>query len=108
MSTFNKENLGEYGKCQNSVLPSSIEGSFSRLTTMSSYRSRRTSDVCMFQSNKYFDEMNTYLSPLAIDWSIENQIIIKFKKQIISFEYSEMRVVQPLDTIEGQQYVDPI
>ena len=61
-----------------------------------------------FEVINIFDETNTYLSPLAINRSIENQIIIKFKKKIMSSEYSEMRVVQPLDTIEEQKYVEPV
>ena len=34
--------------------------------------------------------------------------IIKFKKRILSFEDYEIRVVTPIDTLEGHIYVKPI
>ena len=39
---------------------------------------------------------------------IDNQTIINFKRRILSFEYSEIRVLAPNDPLEGQRYVDPI
>ena len=39
---------------------------------------------------------------------IDNQTIIKFKKMILSFEDSEIRVGVPIDPIEGQRYVEPM
>ena len=39
------------------------------------------------------DDTNPYPMLLGIDWAINNQIIIKFKKRIMSFEDSKMRVV---------------
>ena len=52
--------------------------------------------------------MNPYPALLGIDWAIDNQTIINFKKRIISFKYKEMRVVSPIDPLEGQRYVEPI
>ena len=54
------------------------------------------------------DDTNPYRVPLEIDWAIDNQTIINFKKRILSFKYSEMRVVAPIDPLEGQQYVEPV
>ena len=51
---------------------------------------------------------NTYPTLLGIDWTIDNQTIINFKKRILSFEDDEMRVVSPIDPLEGQRYVEPI
>ena len=34
--------------------------------------------------------------------------IINFKKRILSFEDNVMRVVSPIDRLEGQRYVEPI
>ena len=45
---------------------------------------------------------------LGIDWAIDNQTIINFKKTILSFEDEEMRVVSPIDPFEGKIYVEPV
>ena len=39
---------------------------------------------------------------------IDNQTIINFKKIILTFEDSELRVVMPIDSPEGQRYVEPV
>ena len=44
---------------------------------------------------------NPYSALLGIDWAIDNQTIIKFKKRILSFEDDEMRVMSPIDPLEG-------
>ena len=49
-----------------------------------------------------------YPSLLQIDWDIDNLTIINFKKRILTFEYSEQRVVTPIDPMEGQRYVDQV
>ena len=51
------------------------------------------------------DDTNPYPTLLGIDWEIENQTIINFKK-ILSFEDSELRVVVPIDLLEGRRYVE--
>ena len=47
------------------------------------------------------DDTNPYSALLGIDWAIDNQTIINFKKRILSFEDNEMRVVSPIDPLEG-------
>ena len=32
----------------------------------------------------------------------------KIQRRILSFEYDEMRVVVPLDPLEGQRYIEPV
>ena len=54
------------------------------------------------------DDVNPYPALLGIDWAIDNQTIINFKKMILSFEDEEMRVVSPIDPLEGQRYVEPV
>ena len=54
------------------------------------------------------DDTNPYPTLLGIDWAIENQTIINFKKRILSFEDEEMRVVSPIDPFEGQIYIKPV
>ena len=54
------------------------------------------------------DDTNPYPALLGTDWVINNQTIINFKKMILSFEYFEIRVVAPIDLLEGERYVEPI
>ena len=54
------------------------------------------------------DDTNPYPALLGIDWEIDNQNIINFKKRVLSFEDSEIRVVAPIDPLEGQRYVEPL
>ena len=61
-----------------------------------------------FEVINIVDDTNPYPVILGIDWAIDNQIIINLKKKILSFEDNEMRVVSPIDPLEGQRYVEPI
>ena len=61
-----------------------------------------------FEVINIVDDMNPYPTLLAIDWAIENQTIINFKKRILSFEDEEMRVVSPFDPFEGQRYIEAV
>ena len=61
-----------------------------------------------FEVINIIDYTNPYPAPLWIDWAIDNQTIINFKKRILSFEDKEMRVVSPIDPMEGQRYVEPV
>ena len=54
------------------------------------------------------DDTNPYPALLVIDWEIDNQTIINFKKRILSFEDSEIRVVVPIDPLKGQRYFDNV
>ena len=61
-----------------------------------------------FEVIDILDDTNPYPALFGIDWGIDNQIIINFKKRILTFEYSELRVVALIDLLEGQRYVDPV
>ena len=54
------------------------------------------------------DDTNPYPALLGIDWAIDNQTIINFKKRILSFEDDEMRVFSHIDPLEGQRYIEPV
>ena len=54
------------------------------------------------------DDTTPYPVLLGIDWEMENQTIVNFKRRIISFEDEEMRVVAPLDPLEGPRYLEPV
>ena len=53
-------------------------------------------------------DTNPYPTLLGIDWAIDNRTIINFKKRILSFEDSEIRVVVPIGPLKGQRYVEPV
>ena len=61
-----------------------------------------------FEVINIIDDTNPYPALLGIDWAIDNQNIIKFNKRILSFKENEMRVVSPIDPLEGQRYVEPV
>ena len=61
-----------------------------------------------FEVNNIIDDTNPYPTLLGIDWDIYNQTIINSKKRILSFEDNEIRVVSPIDSLEGQRYIEPI
>ena len=55
-----------------------------------------------FEVIEIVNDTNPYLVFLGIDWEIDNQTIIRFKKRIFYFEDSKIRVVAPIDPPEGQ------
>ena len=61
-----------------------------------------------FEVIKIIDDTNPYPILLWIDWCIDNQTIINFKKRILSFEDSKMRMVAPIDPLEGQLNFEPV
>ena len=61
-----------------------------------------------FQVINIFDDTHPYPTLLGIDWAIDNHTIIKFKKRILSFEDNEMRVVFPIDPLEGERYIEVV
>ena len=54
------------------------------------------------------DDTNPYPALLGIDWEIDNQTIINFKKMILSFEDSKLRVAESIDPLEGHRYVETV
>ena len=59
-----------------------------------------------FEVINIVDDLNPYPALLGIDWAIDNQTIINFKKMILSFEDEKMRVVSPIDPFKGHRYVE--
>ena len=59
-----------------------------------------------FEVINIVDDMNPYPTLMGIYWIIDYQTIINFKKSIISFEDEEMRVVSPINPLEGQRYIE--
>ena len=48
------------------------------------------------------DVTNPYPTLLGINWKIDNQTIITFKKMILSFKDSEIRMVALINPLEGK------
>ena len=61
-----------------------------------------------FEIINIVDDTNPYPTLLGIDWAMENQTILNFKRRTLLFEDDEMRVVAPLDPLEGHRYVEPV
>ena len=59
-----------------------------------------------FEVINIVDDTNPYPALLGIYWAIDNQTIINFKKRILSFQDEEMRIVSPINPIEGKRYVE--
>ena len=54
------------------------------------------------------NDTTLYPTLLGIKQAIDNKVIINFKKIMLSFEYSKLRVVAPIDLLEVQRYTEPI
>ena len=61
-----------------------------------------------FEFIEIIDDTNPYPTLLGINWKIENQIIINFKKRLLTFENGDIIVIPPLDPLEGLRYVKPV
>ena len=55
-----------------------------------------------------FVETKPYNALLGFDYAIDSQTIINFKKMILSFKDSKIRVVVPIDLLEGKRDVEHV
>jgi hypothetical protein len=53
------------------------------------------------------DGSKPYPALPRINWDFDNQTIIDLKKRQMIFEVADLRVIVPLNPIEGRQYVEP-
>lgn len=61
-----------------------------------------------FEVIEIADNNNLYRAPLGIDWDFDMDAIINLKKRKMNFERKVLRVIVPLDLMEGSQYIEPI
>ena len=54
------------------------------------------------------DDKNMYPTLFEMEWVIDSHTIINFKKIILTFEDSELRVVAPIHPLEGQRYIEQV
>ena len=45
---------------------------------------------------------------VGIGWANDSMAVINFKKRIMTFENHEIRVIAPMDSNEGQSYIEPV
>ena len=50
----------------------------------------------------------SYPSLLGIGWANDSMAVINFKKQVMTFENQDVRVIAPMDPQEGRRYIDPV
>lgn len=65
-----------------------------------------TSVLDDFEVIELEDDKNTYPALLGIDWATDMNGVIKLKKQKMIFEKKSLRIVVPLDPVEGPHYIE--
>jgi hypothetical protein len=61
-----------------------------------------------FEVIEIVDESCRYPALLGIDWAFNNYTIVDLKKRRMMFEGDGLRVISPLDHVEGRRYTKPI
>ena len=65
-------------------------------------------DVEGMRTHDYFDIIEvfngegSYLSLLVVGWDNDSMVVINFKKQMMTFENQDIRVIAPMDPNEGR------
>jgi hypothetical protein len=60
-----------------------------------------------FELIEIVDGTTCYPILLGLDWEFDNQAIINLKKQKMTFDSREYRVIAPLDPSEGERFIEP-
>jgi hypothetical protein len=60
-----------------------------------------------FKVIELLDETTPYPTLLGLDWVFDNQTLINLKTRKMTFELGEYKVIAPLDTSEGERFVEP-
>lgn len=66
---------------------------------------RTTTDLKVIE---IVDDTKPYPMLLGLDWVFSNMAIINLKKRKMIFERKNMRVIVPLDPLEGARYTKPV
>lgn len=61
-----------------------------------------------FEVIEIINDSNPYPALLGIDWAIDMNEVIKLKKRKMNFKNKLLRVVVPLDPMEGACYIEPV
>ena len=61
-----------------------------------------------FEVIEIIGDSRPYPALLGIDWVIDNMAVIDFKRRQMTFEDVQIRVIAPLDPLQGPRYIEPI
>ena len=61
-----------------------------------------------FDVIEFVNGEGSYPTLLGIGWANEKMEVIKFKKQMMTFENQDIRVIAPMDPNEGRRYIEPV
>ena len=61
-----------------------------------------------FEVIEIVDDTNCYHALLGIDWAFNMDALINLKKWKMTFERKVLRVIMPLDSVEGVRYTEPV
>ena len=54
------------------------------------------------------EDGGSYPTLLGIGWANDSMAVINFKKQVMTFENQDVRVITPMDPQEGRRYIEPV
>ena len=54
------------------------------------------------------DNGGSYPMLLGTGWANDSMEFINFKKQVMTFQNQDIRVIAPMDPHEGRRYIEPI
>jgi hypothetical protein len=60
-----------------------------------------------FEVIEIVDNTTPYPTLLDLYWEFDNQAILNLKTQKMNFELGEYNVIVPLDTSEGERFIEP-
>ena len=61
-----------------------------------------------FDVIEVLEDGGSYPTLLGIGWANDSMAVINFKKQVMTFENKDVRVIAPMDPQEGRQYIEPM
>jgi hypothetical protein len=63
--------------------------------------------VVVFEVIEIIGDKDPYPALLGINWDYDNYAVIDLKRDTMTFEADEIKVVQPLDLYVGPRYTEP-
>ncbi len=59
-----------------------------------------------FEIIEIIGDTRPYPALLGIDWAFDNKAVINLKKRQMTFEDNQVRVIAPLDPLQGPRYIE--
>ena len=54
------------------------------------------------------EDGHSYPVLLGIGWANDSMVVINFKKLVMAFKNKDVRVISPMDPLEGCRYIEPV